>query len=304
MRRKKDKGWFLLFFGLFIIIGGWLVSLYWVINSYQEIIREIKTPVFKESRIAKSEERIEKKRKEKETVKPLEVVSAEKHVSRVGKTKRIAIILDDAGYSLSGGALELVEKGWPITVSIFPFLSYSKKTAEVVKEHNGEVMLHLPMEANQPTKLKGTILVNMKEDEAKKDVRAAIEAIPYISGVNNHMGSKATADAKTMDAVLSEIKKHNLYFVDSVTTEKSCAAKIARKMGLRTNVRKVFLDNEDNQEYVAKQFEILLSRARKDGEAIAIGHITKKSTIEFLKSEIPKLTEKGYELVWVSEMVE
>ncbi|MEK9149979.1 MAG: divergent polysaccharide deacetylase family protein, partial [Candidatus Desantisbacteria bacterium] len=110
-------------------------------------------------------------------------------------------------------------------------------------------------------------------------------------------------DQKTMEAVFLEIKEKGIYFVDSVTTEKSCAAKLARRMGLRTGKRKVFLDNEDNQEYVARQFELLLKMANKDGEAIAIGHITKKSTVAFLKSEIPKLTEAGYELVWASEMV-
>ncbi|MBU1262157.1 divergent polysaccharide deacetylase family protein [bacterium] len=305
MRKKRDKSWPLLFLGLLIIIGSWLISLSWVINSYQEIIREIRTPVFrpklKESRIVDSESRIEEEGKE--TVKPPKVVSAEKPPPKVSKGKRIAIILDDAGYSLSPEALELVEEGWPITVSIFPFLSCSKKIAEVVKENNGEVMLHLPMEASQPTNLKGTILLEMKEEEIREDVRSAIKAIPNLLGVNNHMGSKATADQKTMSAVLSEIKEHNLYFVDSVTTEKSCAAKTAKRMGLKTGVRNVFLDNEDNIEYVAKQFELLLEMARKNGEAIAIGHITKKSTVSFLKKEIPKLTEAGYELVRVSEMV-
>ncbi|MDI6752270.1 MAG: divergent polysaccharide deacetylase family protein [bacterium] len=294
MRRKKDKGWFLLFFGLLIIIGGWLVSLFWVINSYQEIIREIKTPVFRP------------KPKEKEVIKekvkiPI-VVKTPTPISRKEKAKRIAIILDDAGYPLSKEALELLKGGWPITVSVLPFLSYSKKIAGVVKENNGEVMLHLPMEANQPTKLKGTILVDMKENEIRENVRAAIEAIPHISGVNNHMGSKATADQKTMEATFLEIKEKGLYFIDSVTIEKSCAARIAKEMGLKTNKRKVFLDNEDNEEYVAKQFQLLLKMADRDGEAIAIGHITKRSTVAFLKNEIPKLTEAGYELVWASEI--
>ena len=74
-------------------------------------------------------------------------------------------------------------------------------------------------------------------------------------------------------------------------------------MGLPTGIRKVFLDNEDNQEYVAKQFELLLQVAKKNGGAIAIGHITKKSTVAFLKEELPRLKEKGYELVLASEMV-
>jgi hypothetical protein len=294
MRRKKDKGWLLLFFGFLIIIGGWLLSLFWVINSYQEIIREIKIPVFRPKL---------KEKQKLEVVKIPDAIVPPAPLKMVGKGNRIAIILDDGGYPLSEGALELVKAGWPITVSIFPFLSCSKNVANLVKKNNGEVMLHLPMEANQPTKLKGTILVNMKEDEIRENVRAAIEAIPHISGVNNHMGSKATADQKTMETTLSEIKEKGLYFVDSVTTEKSCAAKLASAMGLRTGIRKVFLDNKDDQEYVAKQFSILLQMARKNGEAIAIGHITKRSTAAFLKEEIPKLKEKGYELVLVSEMV-
>ncbi len=293
MRKKRDKGWLLLFFGLLIITGGWLLSLFWVINSYQEIIREIKTPVFRPKL---------KERQKPEVVKVPDAIVPPAPLKRVGKGNRIAIILDDGGYPLSEGALELVKEGWPITVSVLPFLDYSKKTAKLVKENNGEVMLHLPMEADQPTNLKETILMDMKEDEIRENVRVAIEAIPHISGVNNHMGSKATADVKTMEIVLSEIKKKGLYFVDSVTTEKSCAAKLARAMGLPTGIRKVFLDNEDDQEYVAKQFSILLQIARKDGEAIAIGHITKRSTIAFLKEELPRIKEKGYELVWASEI--
>jgi len=216
---------------------------------------------------------------------------------------KAAFIIDDLGYETEV-AKKMMELEFPVALSILPFLQYSEFTAEEGEKNNKEIMLHLPMEANNngTDPGPGAIKSDMSEEEIRQAVRDCIFNFPYIIGVNNHMGSKITEDREIMEIVLEEIKKYNLFFIDSVTTKDSIAYEVAREMEIKSAVRTVFLDNENDMDYIKGQILEVQETALREGEAIAIGH-SRINTFYVLKRMIPELIKAGIEIVPVSELV-
>ena len=216
---------------------------------------------------------------------------------------KAAFIIDDLGYETEV-AKKMMELEYPITLSILPFLQYSEFTAEEGKKKNKEIMLHLPMEPKNSSLNPGlgVIKANMSEEEIRQDVRECIFSIPHIIGVNNHMGSKITEDRKIMKIVLEEIKRYNLFFIDSMTSKNSIAYEVAQEMGIKSAVRSVFLDNENDMEYIKGQMLEVQKISLEKGEVIAIGH-DRINTFYVLKRMIPELIRAGIEIVPVSELV-
>jgi polysaccharide deacetylase 2 family uncharacterized protein YibQ len=216
---------------------------------------------------------------------------------------RLAILLDDAGQQIGlvASAVELPDE---IGVAVLPFLPASTETALAMHEAGHEVWLHLPMEAvggSDPGP--GALMVDMSIDELHDAVFMAIQNIPHLVGVNNHMGSRATADLKMMTWVMQDLASMGLAFLDSRTTVDTVAEQAARAQGVRTGRRHVFLDNERTEEAIRAQLDEAVYRARMEGEIIAIGHLS-EVTIAVLADEIPRLSRRGVTLVQPTELLD
>jgi polysaccharide deacetylase 2 family uncharacterized protein YibQ len=148
----------------------------------------------------------------------------------------------------------------------------------------------------------GALLMAMTTDELRTTVHSAINNIPHAVGVNNHMGSKATADLKMMTWIMQELKTRDMAFIDSRTTVKTVAEEAAQAQGVPTNRRHVFLDNERSASAIRAQLEEAIYRCRMEGEIIAIGHLD-KVTIEVLAQELPGLAKRGADLVNPTDLV-
>lgn len=215
---------------------------------------------------------------------------------------KIAIVIDDFGYNLNNLELLKTIKG-PLTVSVLPNLGYSQVVAEKLHALGFEVILHLPLEPKEKYRLeKDTILTGMKEEKIKGIINRALEGIPFVRGVSNHMGSRATEDEQTMGTVLKELKKRRLYFLDSLVTQASVGRSTSRKIGLGFAQRDIFLDNQQDAGYIKEQLNKLKARAERLGQAIGIGH-DRKITIEVLKEVIPEFKKQGFKFVYVSDLV-
>ena len=220
---------------------------------------------------------------------------------------RVAIIIDDLGM---GGKVtrELLAIDRPLNFSILPFLPRSKETAIKAKKKGFLIMLHLPMEpkgypARDKDPGKGAILMNTPRKEIAKIIAQDLSNIPYVQGANNHTGSRLTEDEEMMNLILKELKKKNLFFVDSKTSDESVAYKEARRLGLRCVERDVFLDNEINLDYIKGQIHLLARIALNEGQAIGIGH-AHSLTARAIRESIPELKNQGIEFVLVSELLE
>lgn len=200
---------------------------------------------------------------------------------------RLAIIIDDLGYAEPELVSRLVAQPVPFTVAVLPYQEFTKASAEIAHKAGKEVILHLPMEGRDDKNPGPDALLDKLPDaELRARTRKALADVPFIAGANNHMGSKLTADRIRMKTVLEEFKGRKLFFVDSRTTKETVAFDVAKELGLPSASRKVFLDDSKDFEEIKKQWERALALAKKDGEAIAIGHIYPE-TVAALEKLIP-----------------
>jgi polysaccharide deacetylase 2 family uncharacterized protein YibQ len=217
---------------------------------------------------------------------------------------RLAILLDDAGQNtdLLARATQLHEA---VGVAVLPFLPSSAEVAAEMHRAGHEIWLHLPMEpegypGNDPGP--GAVFVEMSDREIRETVHAAINNVPHVVGVNNHMGSRATADLRTMTWVMQELAARGMAFIDSRTTIRTVAEDAARSQGVKVARRHVFLDNERSAAAIRRQLDEAVYRSRLDGYAIAIGHLD-PVTVGVLEEEIHKLSKRSVDIVRPSVLV-
>lgn len=217
---------------------------------------------------------------------------------------KIAIVLDDWGYNLNNLQI-LNEIPYPLTISILPNLPYSKDIADEANSKEREVILHLPLEPlpSEVMRLeRNTIMTNMDDKQIRDIFIDDLNSVPNARGISNHMGSKATTEPAVMEIIFREMRRKNLYFLDSLVSQKSISEKLSRKMNIRLAKRDIFLDNENNPEYIKGQIHKLKLRAKRRGFAIGVGH-DKRLTLEVLKEVMPSIEKEGYKFVFVSELV-
>jgi polysaccharide deacetylase 2 family uncharacterized protein YibQ len=197
--------------------------------------------------------------------------------------------------------------GWPYAVAgaVLPNVAGSSFAAHLLSESGKEVLLHLPMEPEGYPRVRpgpGVVLRSQSEEEIVRTLERDLESVPGASGINNHMGSAATADTRVMRAVATVLARRGLFFVDSRTTGSTVAGDEARAARVPSVSRRVFLDAVATPDAVGRAFNELLRRAREEGSALAIGH-PNPATLSVLERELPLLRGKGVELVPVRELV-
>ncbi len=216
---------------------------------------------------------------------------------------RLAIVIDDLGYSLSA-AQRLADLDLPLTFSILPRAPHAREIAQMAQAKGLEILVHMPMEPRsypQLTPGPGALLVSMSEAELRRQTQANLDQVPGAVGVNNHMGSRFTEDARALQPVLEVIRQAGLFFLDSATSPRSQAQDLARRMGLAQGQRDVFLDHDPGRPAIERQMERLLALARGRGQAIAIGH-PGADTIRALEQYAGRLRSE-VEMVPVSRLI-
>jgi polysaccharide deacetylase 2 family uncharacterized protein YibQ len=231
-------------------------------------------------------------------------VTAASRPAPSGRGPLLAIILDDLGYDRAP-AEALLSLPVPLTVSVLPNHPYSAEIAEEAHRRGDEVLLHLPMESSsdgaQPEA--GELRVGMTPDEVDRHIEEMLESVPHVAGVNNHQGSRATADPLLMNAVMAALRRRGLFFIDSRTTAQTVAYDAAQHDGVRAVYRNAqFLDDTPTREAVLAQISLAERQASRLGWAVAIGH-PHPGTLAALEEALPQLQARGVRLVLASDLV-
>lgn len=221
----------------------------------------------------------------------------------------VALVMDDCGPSLQLAKRALAVE-LPITWSILPEQTYSEQIAKMLNDKNIPYLAHVPMQAQvDPDGKAGErkiyhIGVGMGHAAVTKALSRIIDAFPGAIGINNHRGSRATEDEKTMSAVMDELAKRQLLFLDSNTSTKTIAYDAAKKKGLKSFKNSHFLDNVPDQVKIAHEMRFTIEAAKERGSAIAICHL-RTETVVFLE-DLAKwnLAAMGVRLVTLPQLVD
>jgi polysaccharide deacetylase 2 family uncharacterized protein YibQ len=216
---------------------------------------------------------------------------------------RIAIVIDDLGLDRNRTA-EMIKLQSPITMSFMSYAGELDTQTKRAKRAGHELMMHIPMEpiSSNINAGPGALKSSMTDEELKWQLSETLSSFDGYVGVNNHMGSKFTSNRHAMDVVIGELNKKGLLFIDSRTTAKSVGYKVAAEKDMPHAVRHVFLDPMPGDAVVKRQLKRLEYVASKRGYAIGIGH-PRDATINTLREWLPRLKDKGFALVPVSEVI-
>ena len=197
-----------------------------------------------------------------------------------GSRAKLAIIIDDVGTGEQ--AQKIAALPVRVTPSIFP-PEYQRKDTRSLARGFEHYAIHLPMEASSAKNNSATL----RASDAKF--------------INNHTGSKFTADERAMQNLLRAMNEHGFLFIDSRTSPATKAKAAMKGLGMRYVHRDVFLDNQNSVAAVRKKLREAVTLAKKQGYAIAIGH-PKSSTLRALANSADILGE--VDLVYLDEIYE
>lgn len=221
----------------------------------------------------------------------------------VGNRPMIAVVIDDLGVDRKRSERVTILPA-PLTLAWMTYAENLRPITQAARQRGHELMVHVPMQPQSESYDPGpdVLEVGLPTEELRRRLRWGLSRFDGFVGINNHMGSRFTADRAGMNVVMDEIRARGLLFLDSVTTQKSVAPDLARQYGVPFAARHVFLDNEMTVSAVRGQLAKTEAYARKYGAAIAIGH-PHDSTIEALAGWLPGLEAKGLVLVPVTTIV-
>ena len=231
-------------------------------------------------------------------------VATDKVSEKKPRRPGVVLIIDDLGRDRES-IDRILRIKQPLNLAVLPHLPHSLYAARAAHRGGNDVILHLPMEPKYSSGYtaddagEGVLLLGFSMDQIREELRRNIMALPNIVGVNNHMGSKFMENEEPVETVMRELKARDLYFVDSLTTPGSRGYSVARRLGVKTLKRDVFIDQgERGKEYTMEQLDRLVRIAEKNGIAVGIGH-PYPQTIDALSEYIPRI-EKKVEFIKIS----
>ena len=210
----------------------------------------------------------------------------------------MSIIIDDLGQSSERDNRTLALPG-PVTMAVMPDTPHATTFARQAHKAGKTVILHMPMDpATGPYAWHPEVALT----ELARRLDAALAKVPYAAGINNHMGSRMTAQRQPMAWLMGELQQRHLFFVDSRTSAATVAAAEAQRIGLANVSRDVFLDDVRTTEAITAQLQEGVALARRQGSAVLIGH-PYPQTLAVLEREMPRLRSQGIELITLQQMI-
>jgi len=210
----------------------------------------------------------------------------------------LTLIIDDLGQNLPRDRRVLALPG-PVTTAVMPDTPHAAEFAREAHKAGKIVILHMPMD---PATGPFAWHPDLPMEELAKRLDAAFKAVPYTSGINNHEGSRMTAQPQAMAWLMGELLRRHKFFVDSRTSAQTVAAAEAQKIGLASVSRDVFLDNVRTEEAITQQLNTAIKHAKAHGSAVMIGH-PYPQTLAVLERELPTLKAQGIEWIDIKQMI-
>jgi polysaccharide deacetylase 2 family uncharacterized protein YibQ len=232
-----------------------------------------------------------------------ELIPASTLGNNIKSKPKIAIVFDDLGIDMPRSA-KVIKLRSPLTLSFMTYASKLKEQTKIARNAGHELWMHMPMEPRSQTIDPGpnVLLTGLPKAELQASISWNLNQFSDYIGINNHMGSRFTADLESVRIFMKELKKRNLMFLDSRTSSKSVAQRAAIEAKVPFIVRNIFIDHIDDTIEIKKSLTQVERFAKKFGYAVAIGHPRDK-TLREVGSWLNTFEEKGLQLVPLSKLI-
>lgn len=210
---------------------------------------------------------------------------------------KIVIIIDDVLNIKQLNDIKSIDL--KITPSIFP-----NNNNDMINAVNNLdfFMIHLPLEAKRYTDELDTIKIGDSIDRMREKIQSIKSSMPNVKYINNHTGSKFTANKESVETLLSVLDDNKIKFVDSRTTPDTKLNEIAKEQNRLILHRDIFIDNNLDANALNKQIKEGIKIAKKRGYAILIAH-PHKETLQALKLAKENLF-KDVDIIYLNELDE
>ncbi len=210
---------------------------------------------------------------------------------------KLAIIIDDV--SVASHVRAIKSLGYNLTMSFLPPSKARPNSAKLAAKENF-YMVHLPMEAqNYGAEEPNTLRVSSSQNEIYTRIKNIKKLFPKVKYINNHTGSKYTANETAVNKLIIALNKNNISFIDSRTTSETKVPIVMKKFDLKYIARDVFLDHHTDKAYIKKQIKEAIAIAKAEGMAIAIGHPHSNTILALYES---KYLFKDVDLVFINKV--
>lgn len=222
----------------------------------------------------------------------------------------MAILIDDVGRELHLlGQLQALR--FQLSFSVLPGAVYApgaQLRLRADRRRHRDVLLHLPCEPLDATKMlagadaaETFLRLGDTPEQLRGALVDALARVPGAVGVNNHMGSRLTADRAAMDALMPVLRERGLFFLDSRTTADSQGLAAAEAAGVEAVGRDIFLDHDPAPAAILAQFAEAARRAR-DRPVVVLAHPS-QAVVDVLKEGLPRLHAEGIGVYPVREIL-
>ena len=214
---------------------------------------------------------------------------------------RIAIVIDDVGLDVAAARRTLALDA-PMSLAVLPYADAAPLLSAEIASSGRDVLLHMPME---PVGLAdpgpNALRLGLSDADLAARMRWAMSRVPDAVGINNHMGSRFTADPRAMRVALASVAEQNPLFLDSLTTGESRGRAVAGGLGLRALQRDIFLDHVIEAQAISDRLDEAEALARDRGWAVVIGH-PHDETLDVLETWLGPARERGVEFVTLTAL--
>lgn len=289
---------FTAFFGILFIYPGIIYGVFG-----EESVAEIEAKALLEK--PEQVEIAEEKETEEEREEPTTVESAVARKAKASKPTEpaVAILVDDAGPTIANMDKWLSVDA-PLTFAVIPYCHYTKESAERLYEEGFDIFLHNPTQNESPNSYsgKGQLEVGMSRETVFKTLDENLADIPHVIGINNHQGGAGCNSLELMTFMCEWAKSRKLVVADSSSSSNSQVSNAAVSIGLEKRKNQVFIDYDNNPDYIRKAMRQLADIAKENGTAIGICHFQRPNTPSVVGEMVRTLRSEGINFAFVKEI--
>ncbi len=215
----------------------------------------------------------------------------------------VAIVVDDVGNG-DAHTQEWLSIDAPLTFAVMPYCELGPGQAERLHQEGFQVMLHVPTANAKPNSFsaRGQLESGMDRSTVFSVLDADIAQIPHAQGINNHQGGAGCDDYALMRLMCEWAAERGLYVVDSNSSARSQVTAAMESLGMPRRRNQVFIDHDNDPDYIRGAMRKLADLARSNGTAIGICHWHRPNTARVVGEMVRALRAEGIKFAFVREI--